>query len=81
MIYHYNQPTNLVGNNSQWGKLRATLVTESVDTPLQEKLDMLAGHTYFISSSSSSSYYTYLLLLLLLLFICIACLHALFHYI
>lgn len=32
-----------VGDKSRWGQLRASLVTESVDTPLQEKLDTLAG--------------------------------------
>lgn len=32
-----------VGSRSRYGKLRASLTTESVDTPLQEKLDTLAG--------------------------------------
>ncbi|CAM9381353.1 unnamed protein product [Chrysoparadoxa australica] len=31
-----------VGEYSQWGKIRATLVTESVETPLQQKLERMA---------------------------------------
>jgi len=36
-----------VGENSRWGKTKARLAAETVDTPLQEKLDVLAtqiGH-------------------------------------
>jgi len=32
-----------VGEQSRWGKTKAKLATESADTPLQEKLDILAG--------------------------------------
>jgi len=32
-----------VGDESRWGKLRATLSSKAEDTPLQEKLDALAG--------------------------------------
>jgi P-type E1-E2 ATPase len=32
-----------VGENSRWGRTRAKLTQESEDTPLQEKLDILAG--------------------------------------
>lgn len=32
-----------VGSRSRYGKLRASLTSESTDTPLQEKLDTLAG--------------------------------------
>ncbi len=32
-----------VGEQSRWGKTKAKLATESADTPLQEKLDVLAG--------------------------------------
>ena len=32
-----------VGSRSRYGKLRASLTAESTDTPLQEKLDTLAG--------------------------------------
>lgn len=31
-----------VGDSSQWGKIRATLVSEPTQTPLQEKLDKMA---------------------------------------
>ena len=30
-----------VGSNSVWGRIKATLVTEPVDTPLQEKLGVM----------------------------------------
>lgn len=30
-----------VGSRSQWGKIKANLVTESVETPLQEKLGVM----------------------------------------
>ena len=32
-----------VGENSKWGKTKAKLAVETTDTPLQEKLDVLAG--------------------------------------
>ena len=32
-----------VGEQSRWGKTKAKLAAETVDTPLQEKLDVLAG--------------------------------------
>jgi Ca2+-transporting ATPase len=32
-----------VGENSRWGKTKAKLAAETSDTPLQEKLDVLAG--------------------------------------
>ena len=35
--------TIAVGSKSRYGKLRASLTTEAADTPLQEKLDTLAG--------------------------------------
>ena len=31
-----------VGINSQWGRIKANLVTESVNTPLQDKLEDMA---------------------------------------
>lgn len=40
-----------VGINSQWGKIKANLVTESVNTPLQNKLATMTQHVslkYFI---------------------------------
>jgi hypothetical protein len=30
-----------IGLNSQWGKIKANLVTESVNTPLQDKLEKM----------------------------------------
>ena len=32
-----------VGEQSRWGKTKAKLQADTVDTPLQEKLDLLAG--------------------------------------
>jgi hypothetical protein len=32
-----------VGLYSQWGKIKANLVSESVNTPLQDKLEEMAG--------------------------------------
>jgi P-type Ca2+ transporter type 2C len=31
-----------VGPNSQWGKIKASLVSEAVNTPLQDKLELMA---------------------------------------
>jgi len=30
-----------IGTHSQWGKIKANLVTESVNTPLQDKLEVM----------------------------------------
>lgn len=32
-----------IGTHSQWGKIKANLVTESVNTPLQDKLEIMAA--------------------------------------
>jgi Ca2+-transporting ATPase len=32
-----------IGPRSQWGKIKANLVSESVNTPLQDKLEHMAG--------------------------------------
>ena len=32
-----------IGVSSQWGKIKANLVSESVNTPLQDKLEEMAG--------------------------------------
>jgi Ca2+-transporting ATPase len=32
-----------IGIHSQWGKIKANLVSESVNTPLQDKLEDMAG--------------------------------------
>lgn len=32
-----------IGPSSQWGKIKANLVSEAVNTPLQDKLEMMAG--------------------------------------
>lgn len=43
----------LIGLNSQWGKIKANLVTESVNTPLQNKLErmttLVRRHSYPLS--------------------------------
>ena len=31
-----------VGTHSQWGKIKANLVTEALNTPLQDKLEVMA---------------------------------------
>ena len=31
----------ILGMSSQWGKIKANLVTDSVNTPLQEKLERM----------------------------------------
>ena len=36
------------GENSQWGKIKANLVVESVNTPLQEKLEVMTGQIGYI---------------------------------
>ena len=37
-----------VGENSQWGKIKANLAVESVDTPLQEKLNIMTTQIGYI---------------------------------
>jgi P-type Ca2+ transporter type 2C len=38
-----------IGLNSQWGKIKANLVSEAVNTPLQEKLELMAEQVvYFL---------------------------------
>jgi Ca2+-transporting ATPase len=37
-----------IGIHSQWGKIKANLVSESVNTPLQDKLEEMANKVYFI---------------------------------
>ena len=37
-----------VGANSRWGKTKAKLAGDSPDTPLQEKLEVLAGVDYLM---------------------------------
>lgn len=39
-----------IGIHSQWGKIKANLVSESVNTPLQDKLEDMANKVYFISA-------------------------------
>ena len=42
-----------IGLFSQWGKIKANLVSESVNTPLQDKLEEMAGlvrvNTYLLT--------------------------------
>lgn len=44
-----------IGLRSQWGKIKANLVSESVNTPLQDKLEDMAG-LVLIPPSSSLTY-------------------------
>jgi Ca2+-transporting ATPase len=37
-----------IGPNSQWGKIKANLVSETVLTPLQEKLELMAEQVVFV---------------------------------
>ena len=37
-----------IGPRSQWGKIKANLVSESVNTPLQDKLEHMAGQVMSI---------------------------------
>jgi magnesium-transporting ATPase (P-type) len=47
MCYIYNYKFIVIiigiGPNSQWGKIKANLVSESENTPLQDKLEDMAG--------------------------------------
>jgi hypothetical protein len=36
-----------VGSSSQWGKIKASLVGEAVNTPLQDKLEVMTGQVRF----------------------------------
>lgn len=40
-----------VGTNSQWGKIKANLVSEAVNTPLQDKLEEMAQQVCLSSFS------------------------------
>jgi len=44
-----------VGVQSRWGKTKAKLTTETVDTPLQEKLDVLAGQIGNLGMASAGA--------------------------
>jgi hypothetical protein len=35
-----------IGMNSQWGKIKANLVTDNVNTPLQDKLEVRFMYLY-----------------------------------
>ena len=37
-----------IGTHSQWGKIKANLVGESVNTPLQDKLETMTEQVYII---------------------------------
>ena len=39
-----------IGPNSQWGKIKANLVSETVNTPLQDKLEVMTGQVSFIAA-------------------------------
>ena len=44
-----------IGTHSQWGKIKANLVSESVNTPLQDKLEEMATNVSYICSLFSNS--------------------------
>lgn len=44
-----------IGKSSRWGKIRATLTTESPDTPLQEKLSVLADQIGYIGMGCAAA--------------------------
>ncbi len=37
-----------IGPNSQWGKIKANLVSEAVNTPLQDKLELMAQQVIWV---------------------------------
>jgi calcium-translocating P-type ATPase len=43
-----------VGENSQWGRVRAKLVKEEVNTPLQDKLDTLAEQIGYVGMGAAA---------------------------
>lgn len=48
-----------VGSNSQWGKIKATLVGDVENTPLQDKLEAMTGQVlkslrYYYSTVQTS---------------------------
>jgi len=53
-----------VGANSQWGKIRAKLVTETVNTPLQDKLEHMAKVIGYVGTSSSVATFTALIVMI-----------------
>lgn len=44
-----------VGENSRWGKTKAKLAVETVDTPLQEKLDVLANQIGYLGMGAAAA--------------------------
>lgn len=42
-----------IGPNSQWGKIKAQLVTESVNTPLQDKLEIMTEKIGYVGMGSA----------------------------
>jgi Ca2+-transporting ATPase len=42
-----------IGTHSQWGKIKANLVTEAVNTPLQDKLEEMAKNVSYPCRMSS----------------------------
>lgn len=43
-----------IGTHSQWGKIKANLIAESVNTPLQDKLEDMTATVSFTSSKINS---------------------------
>jgi len=46
-----------IGIFSQWGKIKANLVTESVNTPLQDKLETMTKQVIIVSFCFDLNYY------------------------
>jgi hypothetical protein len=44
-----------IGLNSQWGKIKANLVSEAVNTPLQDKLEDMAEKVGWTETAHRSS--------------------------
>ena len=47
-----------IGKNSQWGKIKANLVSEAVNTPLQDKLEDMAGLIGYIGMVAAMGTFT-----------------------
>lgn len=52
-----------VGESSRWGKTKAKLAAETVDTPLQEKLDKLAGQIGNMGMAAAAATFVAMLVL------------------
>jgi Ca2+-transporting ATPase len=53
-----------VGTHSEWGKIRATLVTEPSQTPLQQKLDKMASLIGYIGAAFAAATFIVLIIMI-----------------